>query len=332
MTSAAKSFGALLQTFFTDHLVAHRRVSPQTVSSYRDTFRLLLRFLHEKTGVAPSELRIEDLNATMILSFLDDLERCRGNCVRSRNVRLAAIRSFFRFAVFWVPESIAVATPVLAIPTKKADQKLVGYLTREEVEAILASPDRSTRLGRRDYAMFLTLYNSGARVSEMTALKPCQVAFGQRAFLLLHGKGRKEREIPLWRKTARTLKSWLQESPNDRVTVFPNARGGPLSSDGISYLLRKAVRRATVECPSLETKRVTPHILRHTTAMHLLQSGVDLAVIALWLGHESIETTHIYLEADLATKERALQSLATVGTSAQRFKADDSLMAFLATL
>ena len=202
----------------------------------------------------------------------------------------------------------------------------------QEIEAILASPDRSTWIGRRDHAMFLTLYNSGARVSEMTALKPSQVYFGERAFVHLHGKGRKEREIPLWKTTARILKSWLRENPNDSATVFPNAQGGTLSSDGVSYLLRKAVNRAAVDCPSLDTKRVTPHVLRHSTAMHLLQSGVDLSVIALWLGHESIETTHIYVEADLATKERALQTLTAVGTSARRFKADEPLMAFLSAL
>lgn len=333
MTAPATQVGPLLQAFFAEHLLRHKRASPQTVASYRDTFRLLLEFLHRQTGIEPAALNLTDLDVPAILSFLDSLEQQRGNSVRSRNVRLAAIRSFFRLVALRDPTGVGLATRILAIPVKRPDRRLVGYLTRTEIEAILAAPDLSQWLGRRDHVLLLTLYNSGARVSEIIALQPHQVHFGTCTFLELSGKGRKARSVPLWPQTARALQSWFRELQGKSLTpAFPSARGTPLSRDGVQYILQQAVQRAAPTCPSLSTKRISPHSLRHSTAMHLLQSGVDMAVIALWLGHESIETTHVYVEADLATKERALQKLAPVGGNMPRFKADDKLLAFLATL
>src|SRR6266853_3417476 len=295
-----------------------------------DTFRLLLTFVKETVGIEPSALRVTDVDAPLVLRFLDYLEHQRGNAIRSRNIRLSALRTFFRFVALRAPESVAIATRVLAIPLKREDKHLVGYLTREEMEALLAAPDRSQWVGRRDHALLLTMYNSGARVSEVTTLRREQGCFGATTFLDLHGKGRKERTVPLWPTTSHLLQGWLRELGTfGTPMVFPNARGRPLSRYGVNYLLQQTVRRAVVTCPSLRSKTVSPHVLRHSTAMDLLQAGVDITVIALWLGHESIETTHVSLEADLATKEQALHKLALVDTPLSRFRAEDSLLAFL---
>jgi site-specific recombinase XerD len=322
-----------LQAFFADYLSQQKRLSPQTIISCRDTFRLLLTFLRDQTGLEPSALRIADVDAPAVLSFLEYLEQQRGNSVRSRNIRLSAIRSFFRLVALRDPDSIGIATRVLAIPVKRGDKKIVGYLTRPEIQALIAAPDRSRWTGRRDHTFLLTLYNSGARVSEIITLKRDQVGFGVTTFLQLTGKGRKERVIPLWSETAQVLKTWFRELGEsvDR-TAFPNARGKPMSRHGMDYLLQQAVQRATDSCPSLATKTISPHVVRHTTAMHLLQAGVDIATIALWLGHESIDTTHMYLEADLAMKERALEKLEPIESEWRRFRADDPLLEFLSSL
>jgi site-specific recombinase XerD len=231
------------------------------------------------------------------------------------------------------PASIAIVTRVLAIPLKRADKRLVGYLTRAEIDAILDAPDRKTWGGQRNHTLLLTFYNSGARVSELTTLKRSQIQLGATSFLQLHGKGRKDRTVPLWAKTARTLKLWLEASSASADSpAFPNARGATLSRDGVNYILQEAVRAAAETCPSLTGKRVSPHVLRHTTAMHLLQSGVDITVIALWLGHESPATTHMYVEADLKTKEQALQNVAPAGKGFRRFQPSDALLAFLDAL
>lgn len=327
------SFGVLLQAFFSEHLLVHKRASAHTVAAYRDTLRLLLNFLSTTHGKIPSAVDVADLDAPVILSFLDHLETGRRNSIRSRNQRLAAIRSLFRYIALRDPESVSVAARILTIPLKRADRRLIGYLTRKEIEAILDAPDRAAWIGRRDYALLLTFYNTGARLSEMTMLKRSAVVFGASASVHLHGKGRKDRQVPLWTNTARVLRSWFAEIasfPND--IAFPNARKGMLSSDGVAYILNAAVQHAIPKCPSLKMKRITPHVLRHTTAMHLLQSGVDPSVIALWLGHEKLETTHTYVEADLAMKERVLEKLAAVKTKTARFKADDKLLTFLSTL
>ncbi len=324
------SISPLVQLFFIQHLRNHKAVSQRTVSAYRDTFRLLLNFLEVRKGTAPTDLCVDDLDAPTILSFLDHLEHERKNTVRSRNARLAAIRSFFRFVALREPEALAVSTRVLAIPVKRFSRRIVNYLTKAEIDAILAAPDRSQWSGRRDHAMLLLFYNTGARVSEVTSLKVSQARIDQEAFVELHGKGRKERAIPLWASTTRTLKSWLREMGGTPSSyLFPNARGNPMTRYGVSYILAKAVKHASTKCPSLRSKTISPHVLRHTTAMHLLQSNVDEAVIALWLGHESTETTHVYVEADLAAKERALGKLAPSGKGVKRFKPDDQLLSFL---
>jgi site-specific recombinase XerD len=325
--------GRFVEGFFVQHLLRHKHASPQTVGAYRDTFRLLLAFLRARTGREPAALSLADFDAPAILDFLDHLERNRQNAVRTRNARLAAIRSFVRYVALQEPASLALATRVLAIPCKRATRRLVGYLTRPELDACLAAPDRSTWTGRRDHALLLTLYNTGARVSELTALRRCEVTFGASPSVHLHGKGRKERAVPLWTRTARVLQAWFRElaGPTEGV-AFPNARGGRLTRHGVAYRLRCAVARARPTCPSLGAKPVSPHLVRHSTAMHLLQAGVDSTVIALWLGHESAETTHMYMEADLALKKRALEKLPSVGPGPRRFRPDDTLLRFLAGL
>ena len=322
-----------LPAFFADSLCRQKRLSPHTIGSCRDTFRLLLTFLREHTGIAPAALRIADVDAPAVLRCLADLAQQRSNSVRSRNLRLAALRSFFRLVALRDPDSIGIATRVLAIPLKRTDQKLIGSLTRADMQALLAAPDQSKWSGRRDHTLLLTLYNSGARVSAITALTCQHVCCGASTFLQLTGKGRKERTIPLWPITSQGLKTWVAElgAQADRI-AFPSARGKSLSRDGVDYLLQQAIQRAIPACPSLAIKHISPHVIRHTTAMHLLQAGVDIATIALWLGHESIETTHVYLETDLAMKEKALAKLEPIEGAWQRFRADDPLLAFLASL
>jgi integrase/recombinase XerD len=265
---------------------------------------LLFQFIKYQTGREPVAFRIADLEAEVILSFLNHLEGQRRNSARSRNVRLAAIRTFFRWVALREPEQINLATRVLAVPIKRTEKRIVQALTREEIEASLKVPDPSTRQGRRDHALLSTLYNSGARISEITGLQRNQVMFGASTFLQLHGKGRKERTVPLWPKTAHTLQVWFRELGDElQGLAFPSIRGTRLSTEGANQILQRAVRGASIECPSLRDRHISPHTVRHATAMHLLQAGVDISVIALWLGHESIETTHIYLEADLKTRD-----------------------------
>jgi len=333
MKQDSNQIGPLLQNFFVEYLCNQKRVSPQTIASYRDTFRLLLEFIRDKHRIEPAAVSIKNLDVEVILSFLDHLEQSRHNSIRSRNLRLAAIRSFFRLVALRDPAQVSHAARVLAIPVKRTDRRLIKAITREEMEAILSAPDLSQWSGRRDHALLLTLYNSGARVSEITALEQSQFCFGAQSFLRFQGKGRKERAVPLWTKTARALQAWFRElSGRETNLAFVSARGRKLTRNGVDYILQQAVEQAVNECPSLRDKKITPHVVRHTTATHLLQSGVDISVIALWLGHESIETTHIYLEADLTTKERALNKLAPAGVEVPRFKAKDEVLAFLATL
>jgi integrase/recombinase XerD len=322
-----------VQYFFTQHLCGHKQVSPRTITAYRDTFRLLLAFLQGRTGRAPNSLTMADLDAPAILAFLGHLESERHNQVRSRNARLGAIRSFFRVVAVRDPASMAIVNRVLAIPTKRTDRRLVTYLTRVEMDTVLAAPDQATWLGRRDHALLVTLYNSGARASEIIGLRCGQVSFGANTYVQLHGKGRKQRTVPLWPQTAPVLQRWFHElEASAESLAFPTIRGSVLSADALNRLLQQAVHHAGTNCPSLLTKRVTPHVVRHTTAMHLLQSGVDIAVIALWLGHESIETTHGYVEADLASKQKALEKLAPVQHKLHRYQPQDELLQFLSGL
>jgi site-specific recombinase XerD len=323
----------VMEGFFTERLLTQRRASPHTVASYRDTFRLLLRFAQRRTGKTPSKLTLEDLDAVMIGAFLDHLERERGNSVRTRNNRLAAIHSLFTYAALRHPEHSALIQRVLAIPAKRVDRPLVSFLANDEVSALLAAPDRDTWIGRRDHALLLTAIQTGLRVSELTALARCDVELGTGAHLRCHGKGRKERITPLTTEVRAVLRVWLAERRGTSTDpVFPSRRGGPLSSDAVAVLVARHTTTAAASCPSLRTKIVTPHVLRHTCAMRLLAVGVDTSVIALWLGHEGIETTHIYLHADLAIKERALARTAPNGTAPGRYRPPDALLAFLEAL
>ena len=327
------SLPALLQSFFTTRLMTQRRASPHTIASYRDTFRLLLQFTQRRLRKAPSQLELGDLDAALIDAFLEDLEKRRGNGARSRNLRLTAIRSFFRYSSLEAPAQSGVIQRVLAIPNQRQPRALVGFLTRPEIEALLAAPNRTTWLGRRDHAFLLTAVQTGLRLSEMTALRHEDVSLGSGAHVHCRGKGRKERCTPLAKPTVAVLRAWIREQGrDDSKTLFPSTRGGPLSADGVQHLLARHVAQARKNYAPLRKKRVSPHVLRHAAAMELLQAGVDRAVIALWLGHESVETTQIYLDADLALKEQALAKTTPVKGTPKRFQPDDELLAFLKQL
>lgn len=329
----AATLAALLERFFTQRLISQRQVSPHTISSYRDTFRLLLAFARQRRQKSPSQLALEDIDAPLIGAFLEDLETSRGNAVRSRNLRLTAIRSFFQYAAYEAPTHAAQIQRVLAMPSKRHARKLVTFLTRPEIDALLAAPDQRTWGGRRDHAFLLLAVQTGLRVSEMTGLQRSDVSFGTGAHVRCVGKGRKERCTPLTKQTVAVLHAWMREPARKQTeTLFPNARGGRLSADGVQYLLAKHAAVARRAGLSLEHKRVTPHVLRHTMAMELLQAGVDRAVIALWLGHESVETTQIYLDANLALKEEILAKTTPVNGNPGRYRADDHLLAFLNSL
>lgn len=323
----------LLQAFFTDRLMRQRRASPHTIGSYRDTFRLLLEFVQSRLKKPPSQLRLQDLDAPLIGAFLDQLQRKRGNSPRTRNVRLAAIRSFFRYVAIQEPGHSALIQRVLAMPSQRCDRKPIAFLTSSEIDALLAAPDRSTWSGRRDRTLLLVMVQTGLRVSEVAGLRCEDVVFGPGAHIRCQGKGRKERCTPLRRDAVDAIRRWLRQRNVTPVEpLFPNARGHPLSRDGIAYILTKHVAIARQRCPSLARKRVSPHVLRHSTAMELLQHGVDRSVIALWLGHESAETTQMYLHASLELKERALARTAPRNLPPGRYRPGDKLLAFLNSL
>jgi integrase/recombinase XerD len=323
----------LLQAFFTDRLGRQRAASPNTVEAYRDAFRLLLEFAQSRLRTAAADLALPDLNAPLIGAFLDSLETQRHNGARTRNARLAALRSFFRFLAPREPAHAALIQRVLAIPQKRCDRRVVNFLTRPEVNAVLARPDLTGWMGRRDHLLLVLAVETGLRVSEIVRLRVSDVVLGRSSYLRCFGKGRKERLTPLSRRTAPRMRGWLQErkaAPPD--PVFPARHGGALSRDAIARLLKKHTAAATATCPALKSKTVSPHVLRHTAAVNLLQAGVDRSVIALILGHESVETTQMYLDADLATKERALARTAPVGAKPGRFRPSDTLLAFLQAL
>lgn len=327
------SFAALLERFFTQRLMQQRQASPHTVSSYRDTFRQFLKFIQKRLHKAPSRLSFEEINAPSIVAFLDDLEKRQGISIRSRNLRLTAIHSFFRYAAFEAPEKSAQIQRVLAIPSKRFTRTLVPFLTRPEVDALLAAPDPCTWSGRRDHAFLLVAVQTGLRLSEMTGLKREDLVLGTGAHVRVIGKGRKERCTPIAKPTLAVLSAWLREQTRgDGQILFPSAKGERLSVHGVQYILNKHRMTASTSCPSLEDKRVTVHRLRHTMAMELLQSGVDRSVIALWLGHESVETTQIYLDASLAMKEQALAKTTPLHGRPGRYRPSDQLLEFLNTL
>jgi len=323
---------ALLQSFFTERLLTQRQVSTHTIASYRDTFRLLLRFAQRERHKRPSELNLSDLDADLIGSFLTSLEQQRRCSARTRNARLTAIRSFFYYASFQEPGLSAHIQRVLAIPYKRQARPMVAFLSHEEIEAVLAAPDERTWLGRRDHALLTLAVQTGLRLSELTSLDRSAITFGPGAHVRCRGKGRKDRSTPLTTGTAAVLRSWLKEPEPATEVLFPNARGGRLSADSVQYLVRKYAQLAAVRCPTLRGKRVSPHVLRHSAAMELLAAGVDSSVIALWLGHESVNTTQIYLHAHLALKEAALARTTPPNVRPGRFRPDDQLLAFLSAL
>jgi integrase/recombinase XerD len=331
--SANTTFPALLEGFFTGRLVQQKRVSAHTIASYRDSFCLLLRYAEQRLHRAPSRLTLADLDVPLISAFLDHLQENRGISARSRNVRLAAIHSFFRYAALQVPDQEGLIERVLAIPAKRYQRGPIAYLNEPEIEALLAAPDPSTRLGRRDRTLLPVALQTGLRVSELIGLRWQDVTLESGAHVCCEGKGRKRRCTPLRKDAIVALRAWQREQPHDPLApLFPAAGGTPLSRDAIAYILAKHLTQARQQCPSLEGKRVTPHVLRHSAAMALLHSGIDSAVIALWLGHESMDTTQIYLHASLELKQQALDKTTPTSGSPGRYRPDDDLMAFLKNL
>lgn len=327
------SFQSLLQSFFVDRLLRQRRASAHTIAGYRDTFRLLLRFAARRLGNAPSKLQTTDLEAPFIGEFLDHIEKERGNSARTRNARLAAIHSFFRYVALTEPAHALLCQRILAMPSKRYERKPMAFLVPEEIEALLAAPDPATWVGRRDRTLLAVALQTGLRVSELIGLRCEQVVLGSGAYVRCEGKGRKQRCTPLRQEVAAQLGGWLRErngQPTD--PVFASIRRGPLSRDAVERIVAKHVATAAQDCPSLQRKKVSPHVLRHTAAMELLRAGVDRSVIALWLGHESAETTQIYLHADLALKEQALARTTPTGVEPGRYHPDDDLLAFLESL
>lgn len=322
-----------LQAFFTDRMARQRQASPHTVASYRDSLRLLLVFASKRQGKEPSKLDIDDIDAALVGAFLDHIEQQRENSVRTRNVRLSAIRSLFRYAAFRHPEHAAVIERVLAIPSKRFDRRLVTFLTEPELDALLAAPARSTWTGRRDHAMLGLAAQTGLRVSELIGLRCADVHLGSGAHVSCEGKGRKQRITPLTSGTAAVLRVWLAERAGlPAQPLFVTRSGNALSRDALEHRLAKHVQIAGGICPSLTQKSVTMHVLRHSAAMRLLRAGIDTSVIALWLGHEQIETTQVYLHADLEIKERALAKTVQAETKPGRFRPADKLLAFLEAL
>jgi integrase/recombinase XerD len=323
----------LIRQFFCQRLCAERHLSSATVASYRDSFCLLLEFAAKQTGRAHSQLQLEDLGAPLILKFLDHLEAERGNTVRTRNVRLAAIHTFMRYVAQQEPTALALSTRVLAIPSKRFDRPLLGYLSQPELQSLLEAPDQSTWTGRRDALLWELLYRTGGRISELVALNRQDVQFSEVDLVQLHGKGRKQRAVVLHQATAAWLKQWLAELPTDPFTpLFANHSGKRLSRFGAIQRLRVSLQKAQSTSPSLKDRKISPHTFRHTTAMHMLQSGIDIGSIALWLGHESMNTTHQYVEADLEMKQKTLAKLKAPKGKTSRYKASKDTLEFLRSL
>ena len=328
------SFAALVQAYFTEYLTQQRALSAQTIAAYRDGFVLFLGFVESRLGKSPNAITLADITPDMIMAFLDHLERQRHNSVRSRNARLAALRSFLKFAAHRDVASLQVIERALGVPVKRFERPMFGYLSREEVLAVIGTPSESW-LSQRDHVLFLLMYNTGARVSEIIGVKVGDVVLDDSAACVhLHGKGRKQRSVPLWHSTVKAVRAWLRVNPGVQPAslLLPSRNDHVMTRTNVALRLALAVRRATDSCPALAKRRVSPHTIRHTTAMHLLQAGVDISVIALWLGHESPLTTHHYVEADLTMKERALSKLHEPEAKIQRYRAPDSLINFLKSL
>jgi len=326
-------FASLVQRFFGERLIQQQNASPRTVAAYRDCFRLLLTYAERERGKPPAKLALGDFDATLVLDFLAHLETERHNTVRSRNARLAAVRAFAHYVALQCPPALQLAQQILAIPMKRFERPMLGFLSRDEIQALLAAPDTTTWCGRRDRVMFALLYNTGARVSEMIGIKVADVTLAGTSSVRLHGKGRKQRTVPLWKETAAEIRDWLMFADlRADQSIVPNRSGLPMTRTNVADRLTLAITAATNRCPQLAGRTITPHSLRHTTAMNLLQAGVDITVIALWLGHESPVTTHGYVEADLAMKERALATIAPPETKRKRYRPSDAVLKFLESL
>lgn len=333
-SKAPPSFAALVQAYFGEYLTQQRALSAQTIAAYRDAFVLFLHFAESHLNKSPAAMAMTDVTPELIMAFLDHLERQRHNSVRSRNARLAALRSFMKFAAHRDVSSLQVIERALGVPVKRFERPMFGYLSRDEMLAVIGAPD-GTWLSQRDHVLFLLLYNTGARVSEITGVKVGDVVLDDGASCVhLHGKGRKQRSVPLWRTTVKVMRAWLKLNPQFEATssLLPSRNGHAMTRTNAALRLALAAQAATSAFPDLANRHVSPHMIRHTTAMHLLQAGVDISVIALWLGHESPATTHQYIEADLAMKERALARLHEPDAKIQRYLAPDSLIDFLKTL
>ena len=331
MTTA--TLPALIQQFFTDRLCTQMDASPNTIASYRDTFRLLLQFASEQTGREPTKLTVDDLDCNMVGDFLIYVETQRRNSARTRNTRLAAIRSFFRFVAMTEPAYMHHCQKILAMPGKRYARLTVEFLDRAEMDALLAAPNLSTWVGRRDHAVLMVALQTGLRSSEIINLRHCDIIIGTGAHIRCEGKGRKQRCTPLRKETIKVLEAWLKEQDGaDSDPLFPTNRGTRMSRDALEGIVRRHTLSASQLCPSLAGKRVSPHVLRHSLAMELLHHGVDQTVIALWLGHESVETTQIYMHADLRLKEKALARVTAPASKPGRYRPDDKLLAFLESL
>lgn len=322
-----------VQRFFSERLASQLRASPNTIASYRDTFKLLLRYASEQLKQSPTDLLVAHIDAELVGRFLSFIEEDRGNSARSRNARLAAIRSFFRFVAANEPQLLHHCQRILAMPSKRHEKQPIDYLTREEIETLIAAPDQSTWLGRRDRALLMLALQTGLRVSELIHLVVRDVVLSTGAHVRCVGKGRKERSTPLRKDCVEVMRAWIQErNADNNAPVFVSNRGGILSRDAVERIVRKHVAKAAEQCISLGTKKVSPHVLRHSAAMELLQNGVDRTVIALWLGHESVETTQMYIHADIQMKEKAMASTSLIKVQAGRYQPDDKLLAFLESL
>jgi integrase/recombinase XerD len=328
------TFAPTIEAFFTERLITQRQASPRTVAAYRDTLSMLLVFAQARTGKAPSQLDVADIDARLVGAFLTHLEEDRHNTARTRNTRLAGIRSLFRYAALRHPEHAQSIQRVLAIPNKRHDRTEVSFLTTSEVDALLAAPERATWIGRRDHALLVLAIQTGLRVSELTGLTCSDVQLASGPHVKCYGKGRKHRVTPLTARTVAIVREWMKERAGpETAPLFPTWRGGPLSADAVEWFVAKYAATAAQKCPSIAAKRVSPHVLRHTAAMNLLHSGVDIAVIALWLGHESTQTTsEFYLHADMALKEQALARTAPPNTKPGRYRPPDAVLAFLSGL
>jgi integrase/recombinase XerD len=331
MKSKKATFPSLVQDYFSRYLPIERGMSPRSITTYRDGIKLFLIFSQKKLKKNPTDFEFTDLKVDLVLDFLDNLEKDRNNLVRSRNHRLAIVKSFVRYISYKTPEFLGDAQRILSIPRKRTDTPMLEYLTREEIEAIIKSADRSTPAGERDFMLFTLMYNTGARVSEALSLKKMDVNFEKPACVLINGKGRKERQVPLWSSTTNVLQKWCTDL-HDNSPLFKNRDGNILTRSGVAFRLENLVRKAEIKCPSMIKKRISPHTIRHTTAMHLLEAGIDITMIAMWLGHSSIKSTHGYVEASLEMKAAALDKLQDPKFKGKKFKPDDSVLAILQQL